>query len=409
MGIGQVRVAELAAASAVTGRTGPAIDHGPSSCVPVEPPCLRVEVLCKQYGSFEAVKGVSLDVGRGEFVTLLGPSGSGKTTTLMMIAGFVEPTAGRIEVAGRDITDDPPNRRNIGMVFQNYALFPHLTVFRNVAFPLEVRKRPASEVSARTMEALDVVKLGEFAGRYPGQLSGGQQQRVALARAIVFDPPLLLMDEPLGALDKKLREHMQIELLKIQDRLGITIIYVTHDQEEALAMSDRVVVMADGAIQQIGRPDELYRRPANRFVADFIGETNLIEGEIVVAGRHPSMALRLGLRVEAPSDREWRVGERGFLVVRPECLRVGARAEACTHRLEGVVDRVIYVGDVSRVLLNVADGQMLIAKLQNSGEGRAFEVGERVVAGWEAEATWLVPERANAPLYESSRRSESNG
>jgi putative spermidine/putrescine transport system ATP-binding protein len=353
-------------------------------------PSLRLDNLCKQYGNFDAVKAVSLDVHQGEFVTLLGPSGSGKTTTLMMIAGFVDPTSGRIGVDGRDVTDDPPHRRNIGMVFQNYALFPHLTVYKNVAFPLDVRRIPSSEIRERTMRALDIVKLKNLADRYPAQLSGGQQQRVALARAIVFGPPLLLMDEPLGALDKKLREHMQIELLKIKDRLGVTVIYVTHDQEEALVMSDRVVVMANGAIQQIGRPDELYRRPANRFVADFVGETNIIECRVISYGSSPAIAIASGTQVRAPSNRAWTSGERAFLVLRPECVRVGARAEACENRMQGVVERVIYVGDVSRVLIAVSGGQTLSAKLQNGGEARSVASGDKVAIGWDSDATWLV-------------------
>ena len=360
------------------------------------PISLRLDELCKRYGTFDAVRRMSLDVRQGEFVTLLGPSGSGKTTTLMMIAGFVDPSSGRIEVDGRDVTGEPPHRRNIGMVFQNYALFPHLTVFRNVAFPLEVRKRPAPEILARTREALDVVKLTDFRDRFPAQLSGGQQQRVALARAIVFGPPLLLMDEPLGALDKKLREHMQIELLRIQDRLGVTVIYVTHDQEEALVMSHRVVVMADGAIQQIGRPDELYQRPSNRFVADFVGETNLIEGRVVADGATPTIAIASGAKVQAPSARAWKAGETAYLVVRPECLRIGARAARCANRLQGVLDRIIYVGDVSRVLVTLAGGQTLTAKLQNSGESARLETGQRVDVGWDSEASWLVPERETA-------------
>jgi putative spermidine/putrescine transport system ATP-binding protein len=351
---------------------------------------LRLDSVCKQYGSFGAVKSVSLEVRQGEFVTLLGPSGSGKTTTLMMIAGFVDPSSGRIYVDGRDVTEAPPHRRNIGMVFQNYALFPHLTVFKNVAFPLDVRKLPAAEVRARTMEALDIVKLVDLGDRYPAQLSGGQQQRVALARAIVFRPPLLLMDEPLGALDKKLREHMQIELLKIQDRLGVTVIYVTHDQEEALVMSDRVVVMADGVIQQIGRPDELYRRPGNRFVADFVGETNILEGRITGEGSMPTLAIATGVQVRAPSNRSWKSGERAFLILRPECVRIGRRAESCANRLEGAIERVIYVGDVSRVLITMSGGQTLIAKVQNSGDAGVGEVGDVVCVGWDSDPTWVV-------------------
>ncbi len=240
------------------------------------------------------------------------------------------------------------------------------------------------------MQALDIVKLAELTDRYPSQLSGGQQQRVALARAIVFGPPLLLMDEPLGALDKKLREHMQIELLKIKERLGVTVIYVTHDQEEALVMSDRVVVMANGAIQQVGRPDELYRRPSNRFVADFVGETNLIEGRVIAAGTSPTVAIAFGAKARTHSNRPWNEGERTFLVVRPECVRVGMQAEACENRMQGVVERVIYVGDVSRVFINVAGNQTLSAKLQNSGDTRSIEPGTKVMIGWESDATWLV-------------------
>jgi len=373
------------APSAVADRSAtPTADAGAS------PSSLRLASICKQYGSFGAVKSVSLEVRQGEFVTLLGPSGSGKTTTLMMIAGFVDPSSGRIYVDGRDVTEAPPHRRNIGMVFQNYALFPHLTVFKNVAFPLDVRKLPAAEVRARTMEALDIVKLADLGDRYPTQLSGGQQQRVALARAIVFRPPLLLMDEPLGALDKKLREHMQIELLKIQDRLGVTVIYVTHDQEEALVMSDRVVVMADGVIQQIGRPDELYRRPGNRFVADFVGETNILEGRITGEGSMPTLAIAPGVQVRAPSNRSWKGGERAFLILRPVCVRIGLRAEPCANRLEGAIERVIYVGDVSRVLITLPSGQTLIAKVQNSGDAGVGEVGDVVCVGWDSDPTWVV-------------------
>jgi putative spermidine/putrescine transport system ATP-binding protein len=370
---------------------------------------LRLDSVCKQYGSFGAVKSVSLEVRQGEFVTLLGPSGSGKTTTLMMIAGFVDPSSGRIYVDGCDVTEAPPHRRNIGMVFQNYALFPHLTVFKNVAFPLDVRKLPATEVRARTMEALDIVKLVDLSNRYPAQLSGGQQQRVALARAIVFGPPLLLMDEPLGALDKKLREHMQIELMKIQDRLGVTVIYVTHDQEEALVMSDRVVVMADGVIQQIGRPDELYRRPGNRFVADFVGETNILEGRIIGEGSMPTLAITTNVHVCAPSNRSWKSGERAFLILRPECVRIGRRAKSCAHQLEGAIERVIYVGDVSRVLITLPGGQTLIAKVQNSGGTDIGEVGDVVCVGWESDATWVVADANAGAPHDAISGMETNG
>jgi spermidine/putrescine ABC transporter ATP-binding subunit len=351
---------------------------------------VRLEGLSKQYGTFGAVRDVSLDVRNGEFLTLLGPSGSGKTTTLMMIAGFVTPSSGRILVDGRDVTDEPPHRRNIGMVYQSYALFPHLTVFKNVAFPLEVRKCPRPEIRDRAIEALEIVKLADLGDRYPAQLSGGQQQRVALARAIVFRPPLLLMDEPLGALDRKLREHMQIELMKIQSRLGITVVYVTHDQEEALVMSNRVAVMADGVLQQVGSPEELYQRPANRFVADFVGETNIIDGQVVVAGSTVSALVAPGIEVHAQSNRPWAKGDDVCIVLRPECIRTGAAAQGCENRLEGIVERVIYIGDVSRFMVTLPSGQTLVVKIQNGGEAHAANVGERITLGWSAESSWLV-------------------
>jgi putative spermidine/putrescine transport system ATP-binding protein len=368
---------------------------------------VQLEALCKQYGAVGAVRNVSLDVRQGEFLTLLGPSGSGKTTTLMMIAGFIDPSSGRIRVDGRDVTDEPPHRRNIGMVFQNYALFPHLTVFKNVAFPLDVRKFPAGEIRERTRDALEIVKLADFGDRYPSQLSGGQQQRVALARAIVFRPPLLLMDEPLGALDKKLREHMQIELMKIQDRLGVTVIYVTHDQEEALVMSDRVVVMADGEIQQVGRPEELYQRPANRFVADFIGETNILPGEVTMGGSAASVAIAPDVEVRAPSSRVWSKGDRAFLILRPECVRIGAAAQACGNRMQGKVERVIYVGDASRIHVMLANGQALIAKMQNSGPTRGIDSGDDIAIGWDSDSTWLVGE-AGAQLASDDGNMETS-
>ena len=234
---------------------------------------LRFENVAKHYGDVRAVDDVSIDVGREEFLTLLGASGSGKTTLLMTVAGFTMPDRGRIVLDGEDITWLPPSLRNIGVVFQSYALFPHMTVSENVAYPLRVRKVPRRESEERTERALDLVQLGGFGERMPSQLSGGQQQRVALARAVVFEPRLLLMDEPLGALDKKLREYMQLEIKQLQRQLRITVIYVTHDQSEALTMSDRIAIMNDGRFEQVGSPEGLYRAPANRFVADFIGET----------------------------------------------------------------------------------------------------------------------------------------
>ena len=230
--------------------------------------------LTKHYGQVEALIGANLEIEPGEFITLLGPSGSGKTTTLMMIAGFVIPTAGDISIDGESIVGTPTYKRNLGMVFQHYSLFPHMNVYKNIAFPLEMRRMQRTEIESRVHAALELVRLAGLADRRVNQLSGGQQQRIALARALVFEPSVLLLDEPLGALDLKLRQELQLELLRLHERLGVTIIYVTHDQGEALTMSDRIVVMDAGAIQQVGTPEALYKRPANRFVADFIGESN---------------------------------------------------------------------------------------------------------------------------------------
>jgi putative spermidine/putrescine transport system ATP-binding protein len=258
----------------------------------------------KMYGTFHAVRRLNLTIGRGEFLTFLGPSGSGKTTTLNMLAGFERPSQGAIMLDGKSVDRLPPYERNIGMVFQNYALFPHMSVANNVAFPLSVRKVPQAEIGPRVTRALEMVRLEQFKDRKPAQLSGGQQQRVALARALVFQPSLVLMDEPLGALDKKLREHMQIELKQIHEMLGVTIVYVTHDQSEALTMSDRVAIFESGSIVQIGTPGELYKMPATAFVASFIGENNALTGTVErVEGDQCLVALPTGLAISVPARR----------------------------------------------------------------------------------------------------------
>ena len=241
-------------------------------------PALVLRGLHKAFGDAVAVDGVELEVRRGEFLTLLGPSGSGKTTTLRMVAGFTTPSGGSIEIDGRDMTRVPPHRRDVGMVFQNYALFPHMTAAQNIAFPLQMRRQPRQEIDKRVASALGLVKLDKFGDRYPRQLSGGQQQRIALARAVVFEPRLLLMDEPLGALDRKLREALQLEILHVSRQLEATVLYVTHDQEEALVMSDRIAIFSAGRIEQLGSGEDLYERPASLFVADFIGESNILRG-----------------------------------------------------------------------------------------------------------------------------------
>jgi spermidine/putrescine ABC transporter ATP-binding subunit len=288
---------------------------------------VSVSALSKHYGSVVAVNRVSLEVREGEFISLLGPSGSGKTTLLMMIAGFELPDSGQITIGGRDMTRVDPNHRNLGMVFQKYALFPHMSVTENIAFPLRMRKVRKDDITERVASALKMVRLEGYGGRQISQLSGGQQQRVALARATVFNPPVILMDEPLGALDKKLREHMQIEIKQLQRQLGATVIYVTHDQQEALTMSDRVAVMNHGVIEQLSSPRELYDRPASIFVADFVGDTNLLPGIVDAIGegvaslRLASGELVSGLVAENAAGT-LAIGRPAILSVRPEKIRM---------------------------------------------------------------------------------------
>ena len=294
------------------------------------------------------VRNLNLDIRQGEFLSLLGPSGSGKTTTLMMLAGFESPTAGEISLNGVPITRTPPHKRNFGMVFQNYALFPHMTVADNVAYPLTVRKLPAAEREAKVERALDMVQLGSMGARFPGQLSGGQQQRVALARALVFDPQLVLMDEPLGALDKQLREHMQIELKALHRRLGVTFVYVTHDQTEALTMSDRVAVFNDGMIQQIDVVDKLYETPVNRFVAGFVGDSTVLQAEVTrLDGGRCEVRLPNGVELRGINVNAAQVGDAVQCGSRPERLKIAQMAAANTFKAQ--VADVIYFGDHLRL------------------------------------------------------------
>lgn len=330
----------------------------------VQPPLVRFSGVQKTYdGTSLVVRDLDLDIRRGEFLTLLGPSGSGKTTTLMMLAGFESPTSGEISLAGTPITCTPPHKRNFGMVFQNYALFPHMTVEQNVAYPLTVRKVPRNEQRLKVMQALDMVRLDSLANRYPAQLSGGQQQRVALARALVFEPQLVLMDEPLGALDKQLREHMQLELKELHRRLGVTFVYVTHDQSEALAMSDRVAVFNDGMIQQIDRVDRLYETPANRFVAGFVGDSTVLEGVVVgSAGAGCLVGLPNGTRVSGVNVNGAHAGDRVVCCIRPERVELtGVLNQANTF--EAVVADVIYFGDHLRLRCTVAGQEDAMVKL----------------------------------------------
>jgi putative spermidine/putrescine transport system ATP-binding protein len=350
---------------------------------------LSLKGLGKRYegADADAVAGFDLEVAAGEFVTLLGPSGSGKSTVLKMIAGFERPTTGEIRLGGTPITRLPPYRRGVGMVFQNYALFPHMTVADNVAFPLAVRDRPRAEIAAKVAAALRLVQLEELGERYPAQLSGGQQQRVALARAVVFDPPLLLMDEPLGALDRNLREDMKIEIKRVQRALSMTVIYVTHDQDEALAMSDRIAVLRGGQLIQAGPPRALYDRPADSFVARFFGESNLIEARLVRQGG-AARAEVAGTMLPLPATAAT-PGDACLLLVRPERIRLaepGATADGA--RLEGRVVEVTFLGESTRY--RVAAGPLILTIKQQSGSGSAFAVGDAVAATWPAEATVLL-------------------
>ncbi|MCW2294446.1 putative spermidine/putrescine transport system ATP-binding protein [Pseudomonas sp. BIGb0408] len=332
------------------------------------------------------VKDLNLDIRKGEFLTLLGPSGSGKTTSLMMLAGFETPTAGEITLAGKRLNNVPPHKRDIGMVFQNYALFPHMTVAENLAFPLSVRGMSKADVGERVKRALSMVQLDAFSGRYPAQLSGGQQQRVALARALVFEPQLVLMDEPLGALDKQLREHMQMEIKHIHQRLGVTVVYVTHDQSEALTMSDRVAVFHQGEIQQIAPPRELYEAPCNTFVAQFIGENNRFAGQLVERnGDNCTVQLSRGEKVQALAVNVGQPGDAVSLSIRPERVRLNAAAQTCDNRFSGRVSEFIYLGDHVRVRLEVCGKTDFFVKQPIAELDPALAVGDVIPLGWQVE------------------------
>ena len=339
------------------------------------------ESVQKSYdGETLVVKDLNLGIGKGEFLTMLGPSGSGKTTCLMMLAGFETATHVDIRLGGRPINNIPPHKRGIGMVFLNYALFPHMTVGENLAFPLEVRKMSKSDIDGKVKRALDMVQMGDFAGRRPAQLSGGQQQRIALARALVFEPELVLMDEPLGALDKQLREHMQFEIKHLHERLGVTVVYVTHDQTEALTMSDRIAVFNDGKIQQLASPPTLYEKPENAFVAQFIGENNQLLGKVTaIEGDRVRVAVEGG-EVGALAVRCGEVGERTMLSIRPE--RVVIDPEPDQNPLHGKVLELIYLGDYIRCRLQVADSDEFVVKVPNSHEHSALQVGTETTVGW---------------------------
>jgi putative spermidine/putrescine transport system ATP-binding protein len=332
-------------------------------------------------GTTLVVRDLNLKIRRGEFLTMLGPSGSGKTTTLMMLAGFEAPTDGRIYLDGASIESLPPHKRNIGMVFQNYALFPHMTVHQNIAFPLTVRGYSKADIGERVARALQTVRLSGMADRRPGQLSGGQQQRVALARALVFEPKLVLMDEPLGALDKQLREQLQIEIKHLHERLGVTMVYVTHDQSEAMTMSDRIAVFNEGRIQQLDTAIGLYEQPCNSFVAQFIGENNRLLGRVLGRdGARVGVELDDGTRVTALAVN---VGtERTMLSIRPERAMIDPPEAVGENRFTARVEEMIYLGDHRRVRLSLAGMDDFIVKVPSGHAHGALAVGAPVSVGW---------------------------
>ena len=346
---------------------------------------LELRNVSKTFLSSIAVDNVSLKVAEGEFVTFLGPSGSGKTTTLMMVAGLQQPTGGEIFLREQPIAALAPYRRNIGMVFQHYALFPHMTVASNIAFPLEMRGFKHGEIGDRVSNALQLVGLPKMSDRYPQHLSGGQQQRVALARAIVYEPSILLMDEPLGALDKKLREQMQLEIMELHRKLKMSVLYVTHDQEEALIMSDRIAVFNSGRIDQIGSPRDLYEYPENSFVANFVGETNFLPGRVVDVGDGiATVETRIGSFRGRKRAASLQIGDQAVLAVRPERITAYRGADdGPINLISGRVREIIYLGQSDKYIVELADGSRLqMLRSYSDGNGAAYQKGAEIRLGW---------------------------
>ena len=349
---------------------------------------MQVVDLHKSYDGVEAVRGITLDIAAGEFFSLLGPSGCGKTTTLRMIAGFETPNSGEILIDGADVSRIPANDRPVNTVFQNYALFPFLSVEDNVAFGLRYQKVGKADAKRKVAEALEMVRMGDYARRKPGQLSGGQQQRVALARAIVLGPRVLLLDEPLGALDAKLRKTLQIELKSLQESLGITFIYVTHDQEEALTMSDRLAVMAGGRVEQVGTPAEVYDSPATAYVADFLGSANILDVEVVGPAGHGRSTVRIGGQT-LTCRGDVAAGTPVKLVIRPERLLLEATDED-SSTVDGTVSRVVYQGPTTDILVGLATGEELVVRRASERAGQ-YTVGDKVTVHCRPEALQLLP------------------
>ncbi len=364
---------------------------------------ITLDHVSKRFGDYVAVHEAHFTIGKGEFFSMLGPSGCGKTTTLRMIAGFEQPSSGRILLEGQDVSRTPPYKRNVNTVFQHYALFPHMSVRENVAFGPRSQKLPEPEIEKRVQELLDVVRLGSFADRKPGQLSGGQQQRVALARALVNFPRALLLDEPLGALDLKLRQAMQIELKRIQREVGITFIYVTHDQEEALTMSDRIAVMNEGRVEQIGTPEEIYHSPASVFVANFIGVANLLPATVLGVMDQTCVATVGGdARVEAAAPA-WgaKPGGKATLMVRPERLHLVAENG---KGVPVVLEAAVFQGPVIRCLLRTADGIEVVAHVGSEGARPHLETGRTYSIAWDADAARLLPPSKSTPILDLNSR-----
>ena len=356
---------------------------------------IQLKDLVKRFGDVEALKGISLDIPKGEFFSLLGPSGCGKTTTLRMIAGFERPTSGEILLDGRDMSATPPHKRSVNTVFQSYALFPHLDVAKNVAFGLRFTESSRGEVAERVERALSLVQLEGYEKRRPNQLSGGQQQRVALARALILNPSVLLLDEPLGALDAKLRKALQIELKALQERVGITFVYVTHDQEEALTMSDRIAVMSEGRIEQVGPPKEVYEEPKTVYVADFLGVSNLMDA-VAVRGSGGRCRVRLGdfelVAARGNTDASGDVK----VVVRPERVRVEAQGGVGENKVPGMVERVVYVGPVIQLLLRLANGASLQSTSPNQGQDVPYSQGSVVTVELPSDALRVLEDSGTA-------------
>ena len=349
--------------------------------------------IAKSYGATQALHPLDLDVHPGEFLTLLGPSGSGKSTLLNIAAGHMAPDAGSVTVGGVDVTHLPPRRRNIGLVFQNFALFPHMTVYENVAYGLRARKVANDEVSRRVGEMLELMQLGGYAARRISQLSGGQQQRVALARSLIIEPDVLLLDEPMGALDRQLRKRLQLEIRRLHQRIGRTMIYVTHDQEEALVMSDRVAVFRDGRLEQIGTARELYDQPGNTFVAAFLGESNLLAGTVtsMVLGHASVRHAGLGMEFSGPAQAGLAVGQAASVLVRPETVSLSAPADG----LPGEVTEIVYLGELQSVRVKLRDGsEMTVREVGNMHKD--VKLGDQVGLRWETGQSRVLPQSAGA-------------